>query len=159
MVYSTSSKYLALDSAEQVIRACLSSRLDCINSLLFGLPDTQIQKKLQRVQITAASILTRTKKREHNLLLYDHYTGSIFLRELIIRLLKCLHGHALTNLQELVQLYEPAHSLHSSSKSLLKVPKTWLKTYSDIAFAKAAPILWNSLPSSQWEGMWLSFFI
>ena len=38
---------------------------------------------------------------------------------------KCIHDSAPTYLQELVQLYEPAHSLRSSLKSLLKIAFDW----------------------------------
>jgi hypothetical protein len=53
-------KYLTKDAAEKVLHAFISSRLDCGNSLLYGLPAYQIQR-VQRIQNTAARILTRTK--------------------------------------------------------------------------------------------------
>ena len=49
-------KFLDVKSAERVIHAFVTSRLDQNNCLLFGLPDCQI-KRLKRVQYGAAQIL------------------------------------------------------------------------------------------------------
>ena len=49
-------KYLSRDSAETLVHAFISSRLDYGNSLLFGLPQYQIQK-LQRVQNVSARLI------------------------------------------------------------------------------------------------------
>ena len=57
-------KYLSAEAASNLIHAFVTSRLDNGNSLLSGLPDNQIAK-LQRVQNTAARILTRTLKFDH----------------------------------------------------------------------------------------------
>jgi hypothetical protein len=57
-------QYLSSEAASTLIHAFITSKLDYGNSLLFGLPETQTQK-LQKVQNTAARILTRTKKYEH----------------------------------------------------------------------------------------------
>ena len=99
---------------------------------------------------TAARILTRTKKCEHiSPIIQSLHWLPISKRidyKILVLTYKCLHNRAPANLQELVQPYEPVRSLRSSSKSLLQVPKTRLKTYGDRAFAKAAPILWNTLP-------------
>jgi hypothetical protein len=144
-------RYLTWDATEKVIHAFLSSRLDSGNSLLYRLPDTQIQR-LQRVQNTAARILTRTKKCEHiSPIIRSLHWLPISKRihyKILVLTYKCLHNCAPTYLQESVQPYEPTRSLRSSSQSLLQVPKTRLKTYGDRAFAMAAPILWNMLPQN-----------
>ena len=49
-------KYRSRDSAETLVHAFISSRLDYGNSLLFGLPQYQIQK-LQRVQNASAYVI------------------------------------------------------------------------------------------------------
>ena len=43
--------------------------------------------------------------------------------------------------------YQPLHSLCSSTESLLKIPKTNLKTFSERSFGYIAPTVWNSLPA------------
>ena len=47
---------------------------------------------------------------------------------------------------DLLQRYTPPRQLRSSSKNILKVPKSISKSYGDRAFQVAAPKLWNKLP-------------
>ncbi|CAL9708038.1 unnamed protein product [Knipowitschia caucasica] len=56
--------YLSSTAAETLIHAFISSRLDFCNSLLYGLPSSDLQK-LQYVQNSAARLLTQTRSREH----------------------------------------------------------------------------------------------
>jgi hypothetical protein len=142
-------KCLTRDATERVLHAFLSSRLDNGNSLLYGLPDYQIQR-LQRVQNTAARILTRVKKHEHiSPIIRSLHWLPVSKRidfKILTLVFKCLHNDAPTYLQELIQPYQSGRSLRSSDKLLLKVPKTRLKSFGDRAFSKAGPTLWNKLP-------------
>ena len=141
--------FLNFDACSSVIHASISSRLDYCNSLLFGLPDNQI-KRLQKVQNTAARILTRTGKYDHisHALKTLHWLPVNKRIEYKIHLLtyKCLNGEAPEYLAELLTLYQPTRTLRSADRQMLTVPKTRLKTYGDRAFAKSAPMLWNALP-------------
>src|SRR4029434_4060684 len=58
----------------------------------------------------------------------------------------CINGHAPPYLQELITPQTSTYTLRSSNSSLLRVPKTKLRTMADRAFCSAAPRLWNSLP-------------
>ena len=53
-------KHLDQRSTERLIHAFISSRLDCNNGLLYGLPQKTIAP-LQRIQNRAARIASRTK--------------------------------------------------------------------------------------------------
>ena len=57
-------KYLSSQTAEMLVHAFVSSRLDYCNSLLYGLPK-ELLKKLQHVQNVAAWIVTHTRKCDH----------------------------------------------------------------------------------------------
>ena len=63
-------KYLTQDSAQILIHAFISSKLDYCNSLLYGIPKYLVCR-LQRVQNTAARIVTLTRK-------YDSITPIMF---------------------------------------------------------------------------------
>ena len=142
-------KFLNRDAADKLIHAFVTSRLDNGNSLLHGMPDTQI-KRLQRVHNTAARILTLSKK-------YDHITPIMktlhwlpVKQRIIFKILtltfRCLHGQAPDYLISLLNPYKPTRALRSSGDSLLCVKKTRTKSYGDRAFQNAAPRLWNKLP-------------
>ena len=59
---------------------------------------------------------------------------------------KALNNLAPAYISELVNLYQPARNLRSSSMAMLNAPPSKTSTYGDRAFAVAAPKLWNTLP-------------
>ena len=143
-------KYLSVKTARTFGHAVVIGRLDYCNSLLYGLPMKSISK-LQRVQNTAARLITNTPR-------YDHVTP--VLRSLhwlavkervtfkILTLsFKAIHGIAPDYIQSLVTLQRPSHySLRRNKERFLKpYGKKKLKTLGDSAFAVAAP-RFNALP-------------
>jgi hypothetical protein len=142
-------KYLTPETAAKIMHAFISSRLDYNNALLYGIPKTQIQR-LQRIQNTAARIVTCCKKSDH---ITPHLQNLHWLPvhnrikyKIITLTYRCLHDIAPAYLCDLIHLYHPGRSLRSSTSLSLTVPKTNLKGYWDCAFSKAAPVLWNQLP-------------
>ena len=57
-------RFLNKTSADRLVHAFITSRLDHLNSLLLGMPKCKI-KKLQHIQNIAARIVTRTRRSEH----------------------------------------------------------------------------------------------
>ena len=145
------SKYLSTESLLKVIHAFISSRLDCNNSLLFGLPATQL-KRLQTIQNTAARIVTKTRKREHitSELEKLHWLPIKYRidHKILTLTYKCLTNEAPQYLRDLLEVNQPSRNLRSASATCLIIPDSGTKSYKDRSFSTAAPILWNSLPAN-----------
>jgi hypothetical protein len=143
-------KYLTEDAAAPMIHSFVTSKLDNLNALLYGLPDTVIHK-LQLIQNHSAKVVVRKNKFDHvsPILISLHWLPIPFRIRYKILLLthKCVHGKAPQYLSSLLQEYTPTRSLRSSEQHLLKEKKVRLKTYGDRAFSASAPRLWNSLPA------------
>ena len=144
-------KYLTQDSAQILIHAFISSKLDYCNSLLYGIPKYLVCR-LQRVQNTAARIVTLTRK-------YDSITPILFklhsvwlpvhsriILKLLLLVYKALNGKAPSYISSLLSHRKCSRSLLSSGQELLTVPLAKPKTYGDRAFSIAAPRKWNNLP-------------
>ena len=143
-------RYLTEDATTTLIHSLVISKLDNLNALLYGLPDTLINR-LQLLQNHAAKLIKRKKKHDHvtPLLIELHWlpVQTRIRYKIILLTFKCLNGKAPKYLADLLEAYNPARSLRSSSQNLLKEKPGRLKSYGDRAFSVAAPRLWNSLPA------------
>ena len=142
--------YLSRSALERLVHALITSKLDYCNSLLYGLPSCLVQR-VQRVQNTAAHLITGTKKHDHitPVLKSLHWlpvTQGIKFK-IILLTFKALHGLAPEYLQELIVPYKPGRCLRSEGSNLLVCPRT-KSTYDERAFAIAGPQLWNALPEA-----------
>ena len=90
-------KYLSRDSSETLNHAFVSSRLDYCNSLLYGLPQVQIDK-IQRLQNAAARLIFKKPKFCHKtpVLSQRHWLPIKYRIEFKILLMtfKAIHGMA-----------------------------------------------------------------
>ena len=141
-------RILTDESAAILIHALVTSRLDNGNSLLFGITNT-LMCKLQRVQNTAARVLSRTRKFEHITPVLRNLHWLPVKQRVAFKIMlitwKALNDSAPTYLQDLLTQYSPHRHLRSSDKHLLVTPRT-RTLYGDQAFSVSAPTLWNSLP-------------
>jgi len=143
-------KTLTRATAEKLVHALVTSKLDFCNALLAAIPANQM-KKLQRVQNTAARIVTMTPKYEHisPVLRELHWLPVCQRIKFKIATLtwKALHDEAPAYLKELLQPYTPSRELRSSSAALCYVPAIRTKL-GERAFNHCAPMIWNELPVS-----------
>ena len=142
-------RYLDRKSAEKLVHAFVSSQLDCGNSLLFGLPEYQLAK-LQRLQNSAARMVTLTRRREHiSPILRDlHWlpVKSRIIYKLLLTTYKALNGLAPSYIRELIVIKDPVRPLRSSAALQLHRQSVNTITYGQRSFTYAAPELWNKLP-------------
>ena len=142
--------HLDMKTTEMLVHAFVSSRIDSCNSLLYGLPDCQLNK-LQRIQNSAARLITRSKKFTHiTPILHQLHWLPVKSRinfKVLLLTFKCVHGIAPTYLQDLINMYTPSRSLRSSSMSLLLSPSVSTKSYGHRSFQFSAALLWNNLPT------------
>ena len=57
-------RYVTQEAAATRIQSLVNSRLDSLNSLLYGMPDSELFK-MQRIQNYAAKVVLRKKKSDH----------------------------------------------------------------------------------------------
>ena len=142
--------YLNTQTTEKLIHAFVTCRLDYGNSLFYGLPKHQISK-LQRIQNSAARLVSLTKSCDHiSPVLRDFHWLPVEFRikyKILLLTYKCIHGFAPMYLQDLISDYKPLRELRSSSQSLLNVPSSITHSYGDRAFSTVSAKLWNDLPS------------
>ena len=140
-----------MDACKTLAHALVTSRLDYGNALLYGLPSTLLTR-LQRIQNSAARLVTRTRKRDHVTPILNslHWLPVIYRSQykILTYAYKSLHGTAPQYLEELVVAYQPTRSLRSESETLLTVPRTRGVTHGNRCFRKAAATLWNKLPKN-----------
>ena len=146
-------KYFDQDSMKSVVHACITSKSDYCNSVLYGLPDSQIVK-LQRVQNTCARLICNLPKFAHvTPLIRDLHWLPVRQRiefKMLVIVFKALNGQAPRYINELLHFkcQTHGHNLRSTQDtSLLQVPQIRTKvTLGDRSFFCAAPKLWNKLP-------------
>ena len=145
---------LSQDNAETLVHAFISSELDFCNALLYGLPQSVVDR-LQYVQNCAARLVTRTWSSEqitpvlrslHWLPVRQRITYKIPLLTY-----KAMNGMALKYIADLLQPYTPTRQLRSSSKNLLVTPKSDTEIFSSCcAQALEFPNRWHKINPEPW---------
>ena len=135
-------KYLSQDTKEIIVHAFVTTRLDYLNSLLYGMPD-YIIKRLQRLLNAAARIITNLGK-------YDHITDAMkqlhwlpiesrIQYKVLVLVHACVHNIAPPYLSSLLTSYVPSREMRSSGKLILHQPIPNMVTYGKRSFAYGGP--------------------
>jgi len=130
------------------------TRVDYCNSVLTGLPLSQLNR-LQAVINAAARLILSGRRRDHitPLLVQLHWlrVPERIEYKLCVLVYRCLHGMApeyLANSFQRVSDVTTRRHLRSAATSQLIVPATRCSTLGDRAFPVAAARAWNALPHS-----------
>ena len=142
-------KCITYDACEKLIHALVTSRLDCGNGNLYGLPISQ-NYRLQRILNIAARILTLSwPSCDITPILIELHWLPIEKRieyKLLLITFKAKHDLAPQYICDLLKPYPTPRQLRSSNENFLAIPQSRTKSYGDRAFSVAAPKLWNGLP-------------
>ena len=145
--------YLDNAACAKAIHAIISSRLDCNNSLLVGLPEKTVAR-LQIAQNCAARLLSGAGRRQHiTPILQDLHWLPVKERiqfKTLCLVYKAVHEESSpAYLKSLVRSYVPSRQLRSASdqsRLLVHVPRT--KTYGERLFCCSVSRCWNALSIS-----------
>ena len=145
-------KYITTDATKTLVNALVTSKTDYCNSLLHGIPKCTLQK-LQRVQHTAARIITKTPRFNHiTPVLKELHWLPVHRRsefKILSLTFKALHNQAPEYITKMLEVYIPGRCLRSASgATTLVVPASRTNKYGDRSFRTAAPTLWIKLPEN-----------
>ena len=68
------------------------------------------------------------------------------LHSILLLTFKALNNLCPSYISDLLETYKPTRSLRSSSRNLLAIPRSKLKSYGHRAFSVCPPKLWNDIP-------------
>ena len=105
--------FLTQETRVPVVHAFVTSRIDYCNSLLYGIPDYNINR-LQRIQNRAARIVTNTRKYDYITPILQKLHSLPFRQRInfkILLILKSINNMAPEYLYELVSIRKSLYSL------------------------------------------------
>lgn len=143
-------QYITDNACKTLVSSLVTSRLDYGNALLYKI-NVSATARLQRVQNTAARLITRKKKYDSitPVLKHLHWLPVQYRSKfkILLYVFKSLHGKAPKYLQDLIKPYIPSRSLRSGNDGLIQQPTdVRTKTFGDRRFDQAGATLWNELP-------------
>ena len=141
-------EYLSPEATKSAACALVTSHLDYCNSLLYNLPDRDIER-LQRVQNCLARVVYKASRfsRSKPLLNFPHWLPVKYRRrfKLCTTIFQAFLFHQPTYLFNYLVPLKNSKLLRSSNTNMLTVPRFRTK-WGSRAFAVEATSTWNSLP-------------
>ena len=146
-------KYLTTNDIKCLVHAFVVSRIDNCNSVLYGLPDYEINR-LQMLQNSCARLIYGRKKYDHvSDLFYELHWLPVKQRiifKILLFVFKIFLETAPSYLKNCLRII-------NSETRLAHIPRT-RSSYGDRAFTNFAPRLWNALPDFIRTSETLSYF-
>ena len=140
--------FVTINACKTLVNSLVTSRLDYANVLLCGV-NNKVVGKLQRIQNTAARLITQTNKHDHitPVLSSLHWLPVPYRLQymVLVYTFKIMHELAPVYMDNLISEYYPTRSLRSGTAKFLTIPRTRTKSYGERRFDKCAAALWNSL--------------
>ncbi|KAK2190776.1 hypothetical protein NP493_69g05016 [Ridgeia piscesae] len=125
--------YLTIDACKTIVHGLVTSKLDYGNAVLYGINGPLLQK-LQRVQNSAARVITQQRRREHLhikpvlIALYWLPVACITYNILVLTF-RAMHDLAPEYIADIITEYTPDRQLRSAGSLLLRVPRHNLERY------------------------------
>ena len=139
------------EACKTLIHALVTACLEYANALLYGLPQTTLQR-LQRVQNCAARLVSRNRKYDHITPVLQHlHWLPICVRptyKVLMFVYSVMHEQAPCYLAELLSRRQSNRRLRSASLPLLTLPASHTVTHGERRFAVAVKRRWNGLPDN-----------
>ena len=143
-------KYLTQEVTQTLVQAVIISHIDYANSLLYGI-SLHLIEKLQRIQNAAARLILGYKKRESISpgLMKLHWLPVKYRINYKIATItyKSLTTNQPVYLRNLLEIQQTTRTRRSDQGTVLRVPRSNLKSAGDRSFSVSAPKIWNSLPA------------
>ena len=114
----------------------------------------RLLQKLQRVQHSAARVITQQRRRGHlhitPVLIAVHWLPIpwCITYNILVLTFRTMHDLAPQYTTDMITQYTPGCQLRSAESRLLRVPRHNLERYGRRGFSVTAPRLWNDLPDS-----------
>ena len=145
-------QFFTTEATKILVSSLVLSRLDYCSSLLAGIPK-KIVNKVQRVMNCAARLVCKAHKREHVSPLPVDLHWLLVERRIEYKIATICYnvitGTAPPYLSDLLELYTPSRTLHSSADTrIFRIPKSRKRFQGQRAFSFIGPSIWNNLPFS-----------
>ena len=143
-------RFLTEDETKTLVTSYILSWLDYCNCLLMGTPNSVIQP-LQKIQNFAARLVLLAPRHHHSTPLLEklHWLpiSEHTKYKVTCKYFSAISGSGPAYLSELLHVYTPSHTLHSSSDThMLEIQQYKCKTHGFHTFSCFGPHIWNSLP-------------
>ena len=124
--------YLTVNACKTIVHALVTSKLYYGNAVLFGINEGLINK-LQMTQNSAARLIVRQRRRDHNtpVLIALHWLPIRYriIYKILVLTFLAIHNLVPAYITDLISAYEPGRQLRSASRLLLTVPRHNLYTF------------------------------